>query len=325
MNWYYIDGPSRVGPLNETEWAELMRTGKITPETLVWKIGMEKWTPYKLVPPPLEPEAEPPDFEAELELVPESPEAFAARIEDLDYRVDLGSCINRSWEVFKAHFWLLVGASFFVGAVFLAASKLPILDILVPMMLHGVFTGGLYFLFLRLVRGESSQFADLFAGFQSELFKPLALQTLVSALVSQLCFVPAFIALYMTGVTDLKNPANLVAQLNANPQTALVLSLVFLACSIPAVYFSFCWMFSIPLIVDKKMAFWPAMQLSRRKVLQHPWRIGVLAVVAGIFGFFGIIGFGIGMFFTLPLFFLIPLFLYEDIFNPPVRKSSETE
>ena len=49
MNWYYIDGPRRVGPHNETAWAELVRTGIIQPETLVWHEGMEKWTPYREV------------------------------------------------------------------------------------------------------------------------------------------------------------------------------------------------------------------------------------------------------------------------------------
>ena len=76
-------------------------------------------------------------------------------------------------------------------------------------------------------------------------------------------------------------------------------------------------MFSIPLIVDKDLAFWPAMKLSRAKVLQHPWRIGVLAVCAGVLGTLGILGFFIGIIFTLPLNYLVMLALYEEIFNPP--------
>jgi len=69
------------------------------------------------------------------------------------------------------------------------------------------------------------------------------------------------------------------------------------------------------LIVDKGMPFWPAMKLSRHKVLQHPWRVSVLLVAAGLVGSMGVFFFFFGIFLTLPLYFLIVLRLYETIFN----------
>ncbi len=332
MNWYYIDGPLRIGPLNESEWAELVRSGKIGPETLVWHEGVEKWTPYRLMNPPAEPES--PEFETVLESpVEENPEVFAARVADLDFAVDLNRCISRGWTVFKAHFWELVGATFLVFAMLVAASRLPILEYVVPMLLQGVLLGGLYKIYLQRLRGQPAAFTDLFAGFDRSLFQQLALQTLVIAMVTQLCFVPAVIATVKLGII----PANFEAMmassdslsavtalqtaLAADPQKTFVWLLVVLACSIPAVYFGFCWMFAIPLVVDKGLSFWPAMKLSRNKVLQHPWRIGVLSVVAGGLGFAGALGLGIGMIFTLPLYFLTKLALYEEIFNAPAAES----
>ena len=317
MNWYYIDGPLRVGPVNESEWAELLRSVKVGPETLVWYEGLAKWTPYSQAAPATEtPE---PQEEEEADALPEDPRLFAARVADLDFPVNISACGSRAWAVFKNYFWLLVGATLLTLALVGAGSTVPVLDIVIPMALQGVLMGGMYLLFLRLMRGEPAQIADLFAGFSAEFFKPLMLQTLVVNLVSQLCFLPALIAFKMKGVTS----QNYQAVLSDDPQTALVLLLVVLTCSIPAVYFGFCWMFSIPLIVDKKMAFWPAMQLSRAKVLQHPWKIGVLAVWAGVLGALGIFGFFIGIIFTLPLNYLVVLFLYEDIFNAPARKADE--
>ena len=311
MNWYYIDGPLRVGPINETEWAELVASGKILPETLVWHEGVEKWTPYRLMTPL---EVDPPDFEEVLETKEESPEEFAARVVDLDYPVDFDRCISQAWKVFKSNFWELVGATLLIFAAIVAGAKLPILEYAVPMLLQGVLMGGLYKIYLYRLRGQPSVFTDLFAGFEPSLFKQLALQNLVSALVSQMCFIPVLIAMKMKEITF----QNLQETLTGDPQIALVLMLVFLACAIPAIYFSFCWMFALPLIVDKGMAFWPAMQLSRAKVLQHPWRISVLLVIAGIVAISGMLGFGLGVVFTLPLYFLIELFQYEDIFNPPI-------
>ena len=324
MNWYYIDGPLRVGPLNETEWAELVKSGKIQPETLVWHEGVEKWTPYRLMTPAgLEPE--PPDFEEALEEVAETPQAFAARVIDLDYPVAINHCISRAWAAFASNFWMFVGTAFLIAALSLAGSSLPVVHYAMPMALQGVLFGGLYLVYLRMMRGEPASTGDLFAGFGLPLFKPLAFTTLVTFLVMALCFVPATISIQAMGIVPpnveammADNPQQVFALIqDADPQKMMVWLLVFLACSIPAVYFSFCWMFAIPLIVDKGMAFWPAMQLSRNKVLQHPWRISVLLMVAGILGFAGVLGFGIGVVLTLPLYFLIKLFLYEDIFNNP--------
>lgn len=315
MNWYYIDGPNRLGPLNETEWAELVRTGKIQPGTLVWHEGIDHWTPYSQVTPPeppaLEEEAPEPDE-------PEIADTFAARVADLDYPVNVGHCISRAWSLFKAHFWLVVGSIWLIYAILIASLQVPVLQIFVGMVLQGVLLGGLYSFYLQLMRGEEAPLSDLFIGFNAGLFKPLALQTLVSYLVSQACFLPGVIAIKMLGVDlDKVNTSMKLADLGLDPQAILVLLLVFLACSIPAIYFTFCWMFSIPLIVDKGLNFWPAMKLSRSKVLQHPWRIGVLSVVAGIIAALGLFAFGIGFFFTLPLQTLIVLYAYEDIFNLP--------
>ena len=193
MNWYYIDGPRRVGPLNETEWAELLRTGKIQPETLVWHEGMDKWTPYSQVPPSEEEEAEIPVLDAVFETtVPEAPEVFAARVADLDYPVQINHCISRGWGVLKAHFSKLVSATFVLLAIgFLiakTAASLSVLEIAVLVAFQGVLMGGFYDLCLRCLRGEPSTLATLFSGFQATLLKPLALRSIVGYLVSELCF-----------------------------------------------------------------------------------------------------------------------------------------
>ncbi len=46
MDWYYVDGGAQAGPVNETEFAQLVATGKIRPATLVWHEGMANWVAY---------------------------------------------------------------------------------------------------------------------------------------------------------------------------------------------------------------------------------------------------------------------------------------
>src|SRR5690348_655532 len=104
MNWYYVDGPNRLGPISEADWAELVRSGKIDQETLVWHEPLPNWIPFsQLAPSPLpevEEESEPLE-QAEVS-EEERAQAFAARILDRDYLVDTSGCIGRSWQLFKA-------------------------------------------------------------------------------------------------------------------------------------------------------------------------------------------------------------------------------
>jgi hypothetical protein len=51
MNWYYVDAGQQAGPVDEAGLAELVRTGKIQPETLVWHEGMQGWSAYLNVAP----------------------------------------------------------------------------------------------------------------------------------------------------------------------------------------------------------------------------------------------------------------------------------
>lgn len=46
MNWYYADGTRQIGPLTDTQLNELVRTGRIRSETLVWRPGLTQWQAY---------------------------------------------------------------------------------------------------------------------------------------------------------------------------------------------------------------------------------------------------------------------------------------
>ena len=46
MEWYYANGNERLGPISDADMAELARSGKISPETLVWRQGFTDWQPW---------------------------------------------------------------------------------------------------------------------------------------------------------------------------------------------------------------------------------------------------------------------------------------
>jgi hypothetical protein len=133
--------------------------------------------------------------------------------------------------------WRLVTSNF--GVLFGAAAVAWLLSLIqfipaagiVYWLLKGVVDGGLYLVFLRRIRNEPAQVSDVFSGFKL-----------------------AFAQLLLTGLL-----------------TTLLSSLATVCCLLlPGIYLWVAWIFSVPLVADKRLEFWSAMELSR-KVVSRVW------------------------------------------------------
>jgi uncharacterized RDD family membrane protein YckC len=49
MKWYYADAGRQVGPVDETQLDDLVRSGAVRDDTLVWREGMANWQPHSAV------------------------------------------------------------------------------------------------------------------------------------------------------------------------------------------------------------------------------------------------------------------------------------
>ena len=133
--------------------------------------------------------------------------------------------------------------------------------------------GGLYLYFLKKIRREEAGVETAFTGFRQP-FPHLVIGN--------------FLAGLLTG-------------------------LGFLCLIIPGIYLLVAWILVIPLIVDQRLEFWPAMQLSRKIVAKHWWKfLGFLAVLA-LINLAGLAACGVGLFITFPLTFAALTYAYEDI------------
>jgi hypothetical protein len=219
-------------------------------------------------------------------LAPAGPVDANAYVADLVARapkLGIGDTIGRSWELLKGNFWLLVAATFVVllaqavlQAVLIA---IPILRIFASLLLTGVFLGGLYYYYLRRLRGETVKFGDAFAGF-TLAFVPLMLGGLVSSLLT--CGGLLFLVL-------------------------------------PGIYLAVAWAFTTLLIIDKKMDFWTAMEVSRRVITAQWWRMFGLMILAAIIGMLGALLLVVGIFLTLPITIGSLVVAYETLCNPPPK------
>lgn len=207
------------------------------------------------------------------------PKVYAADLIARAGKLDIGSCLERAWNLLKANFWPIVGTTFVLFIVMLIAQSVPFLGLLVSLLLTGVFYGGLYYFYLKKIRGQPAELGDAFAGF-SLAFLPLMLASIVSSLL-----------------------------------TTLGLLLLIL----PGIYLAVSYAFVYLLIVDHKLEFWCAMEVSRRVVTAQWWRVFGLLILGGIIAILGVLGLIIGIFITMPILIGAIAYAYEDLCNPPAK------
>ena len=78
----------------------------------------------------------------------------------------------------------------------------------------------------------------------------------------------------------------------------------FLLFILPAMYVSVAYAFTLPLIVDKNMQVWEAMELSRQTVTKHWFKVAGLIGALSIILILGAIPLGIGLIWSVPLMFV---------------------
>jgi hypothetical protein len=285
---------TRVQREGETEWKPLSSHAEFAPA-----LGA---APAPAAPPPF---AQPPGDHTVL-----PPDVL-----ERDYDLDIGSCISRGWELVKNNFGVLVGAV----AVFMLCelvigglSVIPIIGALFSLanlFVVGPLMGGTYYLVLKVIRGRPAEIGDIFAGFKLRLVH-LMLAYLVTLLISGVLAIPGAI---MMGI-----PLFLMIghhQMDGGSMALAILGL-FVAL-IPLIYLTTSWLFSLPLVIDKQLDFWPAMQTSRKVVHKHWWTVFALLIVCALVNMVGVCACYVGIFFTTPIIFAAMMYAYEDLFTRP--------
>jgi GYF domain 2 len=267
------------GPAGADQIRQWIAEGRANGETKIQSEGQSEWRPLSHFP----------EFAAALQArinvqnqPPSAPavtaQSVAGPVLAHDWQLDIGSCFSRSFALLQQNFWLVVGACAIVSLVQIGlGGVLHLFGIPVYLLLGGVFTGGIYVFFLKLVRGQPASVGDVFSGFNLAL-GPLVLVGLISA-----------------------------------PLIALGLCL----CILPGIYLAVSWLFAVPLVIDKKLDFWPAMETSRQIVSKHWWTVFALGLMFFLTHIAGIILCFLGWFVAAPLAFGALAYAYEDIFNHP--------
>ena len=95
----------------------------------------------------------------------------------------------------------------------------------------------------------------------------------------------------------------------------LLTSLGLLLCILPGIYLAVGYVFALPLVIDKKMEFWTAMEVSRRVVHVYWWSVFALVIVLALVALVGFLLCGVGAAITIPVASAALMYVYEDLFG----------
>jgi uncharacterized membrane protein len=84
---------------------------------------------------------------------------------------------------------------------------------------------------------------------------------------------------------------------------------------LPGIYFSIAYSFTLPLMVDKKLDIWGAMEVSRQAVTKHWFTIFGVNITLLLLTVLSAIPFGIGLIWTIPLLMIAQGVMYRRIFG----------
>jgi uncharacterized membrane protein len=198
-----------------------------------------------------------------------------------------------------------------IGAIFSIAN----------FIISGPLMGGLLYMFIRAIRNEPAEVGDVFSGFR-RAFAQLFLGTLVQTLFIGLCLLPFIIMLVVKLIPLFGQLQHLQSGTPPDKETIAALESVLLTClpvllvcAIPVIYLGVSWKFTLPLIMDKQLNFWAAMNISRKQVGKHWWHVFGLVILISLLNVVGMMLCCVGALFTFPIGFAALMFAYETIFS----------
>jgi hypothetical protein len=97
--------------------------------------------------------------------------------------------------------------------------------------------------------------------------------------------------------------------------STVLIYLGFLLLVIPGIYLAIAYMLAIPLVVERGLSPWQAMEASRKAISQHWFKVFGLVLLLVLISMIGAIPLGIGLIWTIPLFFISAGVLYRTIFG----------
>lgn len=238
-----------------------------------------------------------------------------AHVRERDYEHDVSGYLSSAWGLFKSDSGSLIAATVVVGLCLIAANVIPYLSVITGIVFTGPLMGGLYVFYLKKIRSQEASVGDAFSGFGPR-FGQLLLARFVPSLLAGLALIPVIIvAVFIFVAAGAASHGSGGSSGPAIGVPMIIAGVLVMAGACVMIYLQYCWMFTIWLVADKNMSFWPAMNLSRAVVRKHWWQTFWLGIVTGLLLVLGLLLCGVGALVTAPVCLGMWANAYERLFG----------
>lgn len=226
-------------------------------------------------------------------------------MEQIEYykgAVSAGDCIGNAWQLVKQNYGLYFGVSLLSGFILTCLFCINI-------FLAGPIMCGVFYVYLKGIRGGVPEFGEMFKGF--EKFLPAMVVGLIQML-------PGFTIQISGNVTDFARIFS-QGQTGGNDETvAAGLSMVVLILGLVGMVVGFAiWVtffFSYQLIIDKNLGIGDAIKYSAKAGWSNLGGLILLAILQILIALGGLLVLIIGILFVLPIIHASSAFAYRQVF-----------
>lgn len=237
------------------------------------------------------------------------------------YSFNMGDYINKGFKLFGNDAGSYIGFTLVSFVISFVVGLIPFLGTIAGLFVSPALNGGWYIFGQKHNSGQQRSFSNFFDAFKNPPWIQLVLGSLVSsifiALAAAVIIVPAVIFLGAGFITDIMSLQN-----NTDPDevmaifAAIFTGKIFLTILLAALIASLVaalYIFMPQFIIFRGMAFWDAMEASRKVVMKNYIQVVLFLIVLSIIAFIGALLCGLGLLVAIPLFFLAVHSAFEDI------------
>jgi len=210
--------------------------------------------------------------------------------------VRTGAWISEAWEIVQSEFWVFLMA----GLVISFVGNIPYVTT--------ALLCGLIAIAFQKTQGAAKANLDVVGRcFHADIGLPAFLAMLVQSALMTLAAIPmgAIMIIGFLASASEQEPTLAV------PPFLAAIALFLVCCFVMSVM----WMFTYPIITDRRCGFWQAMELSRKTVFRDFLGFCGFAIVLGLVQLLGVLLCFVGVLVTTPLIYVALAVAYRDVFG----------
>ena len=224
--------------------------------------------------------------------------------------------MGQGWRIFRQDIQAFIGFLIILILINVVLGLVPGVGQIVNLIVYPVLNAGFLIYSFKIIRQQKRQFEDFFAGFSQ--FGEIILFSIISTILATLPIVPGLVMIFF-GIIQLfangstPNSSDLINWQEPFSSLLGAGTLVLLLGLIPSTYLNTSYALALPLIIDRRAQFWPAMEMSRKLVDKHWFGMFLFLGCLGCLNFLAVICFLVGLLITIPVSMCAIAAVYADI------------